>query len=83
MTMDADRQVREILAEVAGIARDAEGGAHLYADLGIESVDAMRILVALEERLDVRIPDEVWLDATSIADISRLVGRLKPGGQAP
>jgi acyl carrier protein len=75
-------QVRGILAEVAGVAQDADAASHLYADLGIESVDAMRILVAIEERLGVNVPDEEWLDATSIRDISTLVSRLACRGPA-
>jgi acyl carrier protein len=52
-------QVREVTVEVLGVEPDAVvEGASLKDDLGADSLDLVELVMALEERLDVTIPEE-------------------------
>lgn len=69
--MTSKRQTAlEVIAAVAG--REAsvlEPEAHLVADLGIDSPTALKLLVELEEKLDVEITDEEAAKLETVGDI--------------
>lgn len=46
------------------------------AQLGLDSVATMEVIGALEEKLEVRFPDEELATLKSIADLTALVRRL-------
>lgn len=64
--------VPRILAEVAGIPADEfDAGSHLALDLGLDSLDRMELVMALEDRLDLEIPDgahERWETVGDVID---------------
>jgi acyl carrier protein len=81
--------IREILIAL-GIDRQAvessPGDAPLLGHgLGIDSIEAMALAVALEERFDIRIPDrELTAETFSSVDrLARLVARLTAVPGAP
>ena len=48
-----------------------------FADLGLDSLDKIELLFAVEEHFDVAIPDQVVARMTSLADlVAYLEGRL-------
>jgi acyl carrier protein len=51
--------VRDIAVEVLGVEPDAvTEGASLKDDLGADSLDLVEVVMALEERLDITIPED-------------------------
>jgi len=51
--------VREIAVEVLGVEPDAvTENASLKDDLGADSLDLVEVVMALEERLDITIPED-------------------------
>jgi acyl carrier protein len=51
--------VRDIAVEVLGVEGDAETEeATLKDDLGADSLDLVEVVMAIEERLDITIPEE-------------------------
>jgi acyl carrier protein len=68
--------IRQIVAKVAGISSDIPADLNLYLDLGVASVYALQLLMELEERFGVAIPDEDFVEATSIAGLTRLMDKL-------
>ncbi|MDQ1437893.1 MAG: acyl carrier protein [Acidimicrobiaceae bacterium] len=51
--------VREVAVEVLGVEADAVvESASLKDDLGADSLDLVEVVMALEERLDITIPEE-------------------------
>ena len=51
-------------------------GTTLLSSLGLDSVQTMEVIGAMEERLNVQFPDEDLATLKSIGDLTRLVQRL-------
>ncbi len=76
-----ERVALEVLAEVTGcavdgLARDQD----LVADLGVDSPRALRLLVELEDRLDVEIDDDAAGRIRTVGDLLAAVEALESGG---
>ena len=69
-------ELRGIVAEVGAIPIDFNPDAHFYNDLGMPSVKALHLLLALEERYGVSIQDDDFVDATSLQTLHRLMARV-------
>ena len=66
-----------VIAEVTSRrVEELEPGHDLVADLGVDSPRALRLLVELEERLDVEIPDEVATSISTVGDVLERVASL-------
>lgn len=55
-------------------------GQELYADLGLDSLGFVRLLIELENRLDVQLMDEnlMAIELVTVADLVDLVERISP-----
>jgi acyl carrier protein len=75
----ADETVYAVLSEVTGVAKDQiREDQDLVADLDIDSPDALRLLVELEDRLGIEIGDEDAAAMDKVADILRYVRARVP-----
>ena len=78
MTHDSiDTRVREI---IAGVARQdlasVTGDDDLVAVLGVDSLQGLQILAAVEKRFDIRLPDDELVRMRTIGAIVDAVARL-------
>jgi acyl carrier protein len=71
-----ESKVRAIVAEISNLPADMPAEANLYLDLGVASVHALQLLTELEDRFGVAIPDDRFVEATSIADLTALMTNL-------
>jgi len=69
-------QLRNLIAGIGGLAPDFDGAANLYLDLGVPSMKAMQLLMELEERFGVSVPDEEFVDAVSLDALAGLMQHL-------
>jgi acyl carrier protein len=77
-------EIRQVVAEITRLSPDISADANLYLDLGVASVHGMQLLAELEERFDLQIPDEEFVEATSITKLSLMVGTLvEQKGEGP
>jgi acyl carrier protein len=76
-----EHRIREIVASKAGLPFDMPGDANLYLDLGVASVYALQLLAELEQQFDVLVPDEEFVDATTVNELTAMVERLTAGGR--
>ncbi len=76
--MSDNRQAAlEVIARIAGKdAADLRPEHYLVADLGIESPQALQLLVELEERFGVEISDEEAAALETVGDILAYAERL-------
>jgi len=76
---EIERKIREILTSLCGIPADADANADLYLDLGVASFHALQLLQELEEQFDVHIPDDEFVEATSISRLTASIGVVLNG----
>jgi acyl carrier protein len=68
--MSREDTALEVLATVSGVARGTiTRDMDLVADLGIDSPKALRLLVELEEALDIEVSDEDAARMSTVADV--------------
>ena len=68
-------KIRAIIAEELGIEEDTiELDSHLSDDLGADSLDAVELIMALEEEFEVEIDDS---DAQAIKTVQDIVDYLE------
>jgi acyl carrier protein len=73
--MESTREkLHGLLLEVCGLPAGFPSDADLYLDLGVPSVKAMQLLMELEERFQVSVPDDQFVEATTF---DRLVGMIE------
>ncbi len=74
--MDWKETTLTTLQEISGAARESiTPEKDLVADLGIDSPKALRLLVELEDRLSIEIPDEEAAKLSTVGDVLAYVGR--------
>jgi len=66
-----------LLVELCGLPADFKQDADLYLDLGVPSVKAMQLLMELEERFQVSIPDDQFVEATTFKGLEAMMERLQ------
>lgn len=71
-----ETRVRAIVTTIAELPPDAPADANLYLDLGVASVHAMELLMELEDKFEVQVPDDEFVEATSISQLAAMVDRL-------
>lgn len=72
-------KVKDIIAEELGIEADSiKLESNLTDDLGADSLDAIELIMAVEEEFDVEIADS---DATNIKLVSDIVTYLENAGK--
>ncbi len=71
--------VREIIAEELGVEEDKIlMESNLSEDLGADSLDAIELIMAIEEAFSIEIPDN---EATKIKKVSDIVRFLEEAGK--
>ena len=68
-------KVKSIIAEELGVEEDAiKADSHLADDLGADSLDAVELIMAIEEEFDIEIDDS---SATKIKTVQDIVDYLE------
>ena len=75
-TADIEADIRKIVCGISGIPETSDSHADLYLDLGVASVHALQLLTELEDHFEIQIPDDQFVEATSIANLVELVKSL-------
>ena len=70
-------KIKSIIVEQLGVDEAQVAlETHLMKDLEADSLDAVEIIMAIEDEFEVEIPDEVAESFTSIADIMNYLNTL-------
>ena len=73
---DLRTALADVLDEVAGTPTDkVTENATFYFDLDIDSLTMVEVVVACEERFDVRIPDDALEDLKTVGDALDLIAK--------
>lgn len=76
MTTTADR-VRSIL-QLHLDAENPPDTAHLFNDLGADSLDTIELVMAIEEEFGIELPEEKVADIATVGDLIALVEQAIP-----
>lgn len=73
-----ETKVKELLADnLGGDARDIETTDNLNDDLGMDDIDHIQVIFALEEAFEIDIPDEDAQKFLTVQDIIDYVAQKK------
>jgi acyl carrier protein len=72
---ELEKTVLEIVRDQKTLPENIDPTASLR-DAGIDSLDSLSILFALEERFKISIPDELARSITSLADMVNVIEQL-------
>ena len=75
---DLREQLRDIIAEVAELddPRVVTDEANLYADLGLDSMQALEIVLEIERRFDITVAESDLREIQSLGDAVLVAQRL-------
>jgi acyl carrier protein len=80
-----DQLAETVIAALAEVKHVAPAGISVdstFAELGVDSLDAITLLFELESRLEIVIPDEAAKSASSVRDVVDGLRALIAGGSA-
>lgn len=73
--------IRNLVAQIGEVEIDKVGDeTHFSNDLGIDSLRALELMVALEDKFKIRIPEEQLGRFTSVISLAELVAELQAQG---
>ena len=78
-------RVRGIIATAQHLPTEKITAESTFAELGIDSLDGINILFAVENEFKINIPDDAAQDIRSVRDVVDGIAKLlegSPGGQA-
>jgi acyl carrier protein len=72
-----EQKLRLLLVQICQLPPDFDRAAHLYLDLGVPSVQAIELLMELEERFGVQVPDDLFVEAVSLEKLAVMMERIE------
>lgn len=77
-TLDSLRdELRQLLIGLVPLPDGFDGKANLYSEPGMSSLKAIELLMTLEERHGVTVPDKEFIECTSLECSAEMMQRLK------
>jgi acyl carrier protein len=70
-------ELRQLLMGLASLPEGFDETVNLYSDLGMSSLKAIELLMVLEERYGVSVPDEEFIECTSLERLAEMMQKLK------
>lgn len=70
--------IRNLVAQIGEVEIDKVGDeTHFSNDLGVDSLRALELMVALEDKFKIRIPEEQLGRFTTVSSLAELVSELQ------
>lgn len=67
-------EIREVVSEQLGVKPEqVKPEASFISDLGADSLDTVELVMALEEKFDIEIPDEDAQEVQTISDVVKYI----------
>ena len=72
-----DTAVGDVVARFARVHPPYAPEAHIYRDLGLESVQILQLLLALEAEFAVSLDDRRYIQSATIVELTHLIGEAR------
>lgn len=70
MSIDIQQRAKKVIAEILGVGEnDLKAEQHLTDDLGGDSLDAIELVMALEDEFNLEIPESAAGEMNTVQDI--------------
>jgi acyl carrier protein len=77
MQQNLQHEIVAVIRDVGNLNGDIPPEKDLYAELGVESVNSIHILLALEERFAISIDDTLFVQARTVNKLTDLVRDIR------
>lgn len=74
-------RVRGIIATTQHVPKEKIGADSTFQELGIDSLDGINILFAVESEFNINIPDDAAQNIRSVRDVVDGIAKLLGGGE--
>jgi acyl carrier protein len=75
---DYKNEIRSLVAQIGEVDKSKVGDeTHLSNDLGLDSLRALELMVALEDKFKIRVPEEQLGRFTNVSSLTELVIELQ------
>ena len=71
------REIRELAATAVASDREVAPDDDLVEALALDSLTRVSLIVAIEDRFQVALPDDALMRVRTLAELSRLVARVR------
>jgi acyl carrier protein len=76
-------KLKELLEDYTGVdGADIQMDSHFVQDLGLDSLDEVELLMAIEEEFGIEISDERAQECLTVEKMVALIDSLRPEGKA-
>lgn len=73
--INLEQEIKQLFSNVTGISIEKlKTDANLWQELGIDSIKAIEITVAIEKKFKIRVRDEQIPEIATISDAIRIIG---------
>jgi long-chain acyl-CoA synthetase len=79
LSLGVGRKIIETLNKYVKLERQITPSDHIELDLGIDSLGRIELIIALEQTLNIRIPDELMTKVFTVKELILEIERLVPG----
>jgi len=71
-------RIQELIEQEMNIpAENISSESRIAEDLGADSIDAIELIMGVEEEFDIEISDEVAMDIKTVGDLVKVIEELK------
>lgn len=82
MSAESETGLRELMASRLGVPPDqVTPDARLVEDLGLDSLDAVELAMAVERRFAIEVAEEELAQLKTVADVVELIDRRRRGAE--
>ncbi|MDX9857812.1 MAG: phosphopantetheine-binding protein [candidate division Zixibacteria bacterium] len=77
MYQGIQQEIVAVIRDVGNLSGDIPSDKDLYSELGVESVNSIHLLLALEDKFGVSIDDTQFVRARTVAGLTNLIADLR------
>ncbi len=75
---EIEKELKNVLLKIIDVEpEEMQSSAHFFKDLGVDSIKAIEIIVAIEKHFKITIPEDKATSVTTIEKAAELISKLQ------